>query len=324
LQQDRLRAPLGLLGPSTECFRACEYTRRGEGEGAVRRIRIICMLLGAAGLGAMPRLATGQPVFATEDSLQVYVAPETTRVHARRVPLAEIIRKAQQGEVHKYDGISTLAFTRTIKVTLKYSGKAPETRCIESVHRVYYREPEQWAQAPVRESQYIIAADGKQRPWEIGEGDDFEIQIDDESGRLSEVPDYLEDTDKYNFGIAHRSLQRDQVLYEITFAPRSEFDVLPGGRIWILTGGYQIVREEYELKNLPVPWLLKSLGLLTREWQQVDDHWVPRRVTARAELRSKLGLGMVAVPRTVEAVVLFDDYRFDLPLDAALFEPANR
>lgn len=283
--------------------------------------------LGIACLGAFPRHATGQPVFATEDSLQVYVAPETTRVRAQRIPLAEIIRKAQQGETHKYDGISTLAFTQTVKVTLKYGGKKKETRCIEAVERVYYREPEHWARAPVRSSKYIVDADGKQRPWNIDDGDeDVEISMEDESGtrRLSEVPDYLEDTDKYTFQIAHRSLQRDQVLYEIAFAPRSEFDVLPGGRVWILTGGYQIVREEYELKNLPVPWLLKSLGLLTREWQQVDKRWVPRRITARAELRSKLGLGLVDVPRTVEAVVVFDDYRFDLPLDAALFERGKK
>jgi hypothetical protein len=273
--------------------------------------------------GAQP--AVHERVFAKEDSLQVYTVPETTHVVARRIPLAEIIRKAAEGERHKYDGITTLAFNRTLKVTLKYLGHDPKSRCIENAARVYYQSPDQWAEAPLRDIKYILLPDGTRKPWnDKDEDEDIHIEMGaDEGNRLSEVPDYLIDTDKYDFKILHRSLQRDQVLYEIGFKPRSEFDVLPGGRIWILTGNYQIVREEYEIANLPVPWLLKSLGLLTREWQMVGSRWVPRRITARAELRN-VGLGLVDVPRTVEAVVVFDEYKFDLPLDAALFAPRSK
>lgn len=306
-----------------------EYTAPLEVPQVIRRATgfWLLVLIGPLAAASPGRTAPHERVFATEDSLQVYVAPDTTRVVGRRVPLTEIIRKAQQGEVHKYDGISTLAFNRTIKITLKYGGRAPKTRCIETAARVYFRSPDQWASAPLRSDKYIIDADGSRRPWNDKEDDDNDIDIDvdaGEGGRLSEVPEYLENTDQYDFRIAHRSLQHDQVLYEIAFVPRSEFDVLPSGHVWVLTGGYQIVREEYELKNLPVPWLLKSIGLLTREWQRVDERWVPKRITARAELRSKLGLGMVEIPRTVEVVVVFDEYRFDLPLDAALFEHAPK
>jgi len=270
-----------------------------------------------------PRPAPALPrLLAVEDSLRVYVSPETTRVVARRIPLAEIIRKAQEGERHKYDGIATMAFNRTVKLTLKFGGSPPKTRCIETVTRVYFRSPDRWAETPLRENRYVIGADGSRQPWD--EDDHAKVEVKeggrDEAHGLADLPPYLEETAKFEFRIVNRSLRPDQVLYEIAFEPRSDFDVLPGGRVWLLTNGYQIVREEYHLKNLPVPWLLKSLGLLTREWQQVGGHWVQERVTARAELRSAVGLGLVKIPDTAEIVVLFDQYRFDLPLDAALFD----
>jgi hypothetical protein len=252
--------------------------------------------------------------------MRVYQARDTTKVVARRIPLAEIIRKAQEGERHKYDNISTMAFDRTLKVTMTYGGSNPKSRCIESTARVYYRNPDGWAEAPLRESKFEIDAKGERKPWKK---EDLDIQVNDEEGgarSLSELPEYLQDTGKFDFQIAHRSLQPDQVLYEITFEPKSDFDVHPSGRVWLLTNGYQIVREEYHLKNLPVPWLLESLGLLTREWQQVEGHWVQKRITARAQLRTELGLGLVKIPRLVEVAIVYDQYRFGLPLDEKLFE----
>jgi hypothetical protein len=269
-------------------------------------------------------------ILANEDSLRVYVAPETTRVVARRVPLAEIIRKAQDGERHRYDSLTTLAFNRTIKITLKYGGRKPQTRCIESIARVYFQSPNRWAETTLREDKYVLAADGSHKPWkekdaESDDNDDFSITVNDDRSsqsaqRLSDLPPYLEETDKYDFEILNRSIRPGQVLYEIGFEPRSDFDMLPGGRLWLLTNGYQIVREEYHLKNLPVPWLLKSLALVTREWQEVDGKWVPSRITARAGLRSGVGMGLIDIPETVEVVLLFDQYHFEVPLDPKLFE----
>ena len=286
------------------------------------------LVASAAALGgAAPR--PGERIFASEDSLRVYVAPETTHVVARRIPLEEIIRKAQYGEQHRYDSLASLAFNRTIKVTLKYGGRKPKTRCIENAARVYFQSPDRWAETTLRDEKYTLGPDGTHEPWkEKGDGEDeevVEVRVNEGEGpnqarRLSDVPPYLEDTSKYDFTILNRSIRPDQVLYEIGFEPKSDFDILPGGKLWLLTNGYQIVREEYHLKNLPVPWLLKSLGLLTREWQEIEGRWVPSRITARAELRSGIGMGILDVPKMVEAVLVFDQYRFDIPLDAKLFE----
>jgi hypothetical protein len=286
---------------------------------------LVAMIGAAVGVaGESPPAARGDRVLAVEDSLRVYTAPETTKVVARRIPLTEIIRKAQQGERHKYDGITTMAFDRTIKLTMKAGGRKPETRCIETVSRAYYRSPDGWAEAPLRETRYILDAQGQRKPWDEKDKDDIEVSSDGDVSELTDLPPYLENTDKFDFKIVNRSMKPDQVLYEIAFEPKSDFDILPGGRLWLLTNGYQIVHEEYHLKNLPVPWLLKSVGLLTREWQQVEGHWVQKRITVRAELRSALGLGLVKIPGTVEAVIFYDRYRFDLPLEAALFERKSK
>jgi hypothetical protein len=270
------------------------------------------------------RAASPPPILATEDSLRVYTAPETTRVQARRIPLAEIIRKAQEGERRKYEGIRTLAFNRTIKLTMVRNGREPQTRCIETVVRVWFQSPDQWRQTTLREARWIVEADGTRRAWDDDEGTArIRIESGPEGRSLADLPPYLEQVEKFSFRIVNRSVRPDQVLYEIDFEPRSDFDVLPGGRLWLLTNGYQIVREEYRLENLPVPWLLKSVGLLTREWQEIEGHWVQKRITARAELRSGLGLGVIDVPNTAEIVVLFDQYKFDAPLDPALFEPGT-
>jgi hypothetical protein len=169
------------------------------------------------------------PILAKEDSLRVYTAPDTTRVVARRVPLEEIIRKAQEGERRKYEGLKTLTFDRIIKITLAYGDSLARKRCIESVWRVYYRAPDGWTEVRLREQKYEIAPDGTRKPWEEKDGDDG-IQIEADEGedaakRLTDLPPYLEDTEKFRFEILHRSLRPDQVLYEIGFEPRSDFDI---------------------------------------------------------------------------------------------------
>jgi hypothetical protein len=66
--------------------------------------------------------------------------------------------------------------------------------------------------------------------------------------------------------------------------------------------------------------MIDSIGLLTRDWQQIDGRWLPNRITARVGLRTYIGLGLVKVPRAVEVVLVYDNYRIDAPLDPALFE----
>jgi hypothetical protein len=286
----------------------------------------LCIGLTAIGLiaGASP-CTHAAPILALEDSLRQYTMPETTRVRATRIPLLELIRKAQDGERRKYEGIQTMAFNRSVKVTIEFGGRKPHLECHEDVSRVYYRRPLDWAEVALRKSDYDVAPDGTRTPRDQDDPHGpVQLEIGEEDSnarRLEEVPAYLQQIERFEFRILQRHLRRDEVLYEIGFAPRSDFEMLPSGRIWLLTSGYQIVREEFEFKKLPLPGILKSVNLVTREWQEIEGHWVQKRITGRANIGI---VPMLGAPKSIEVVVLFDDYKFDQPIVDAVFEGARR
>lgn len=289
--------------------------------GMLRLVLVLC--------GAHPAAvrAADRPVLATEDSLRQFTLPDTVFVRSPRVPLLDIIRKAQEGEKHKFDGVNTMAYTRVVKILVEFSSPKPRTEVEEEVTRVYYQAPDRWREVQLRKNEFVIEKDGSRHPKdekkkgamnvEVGEGDGDDDADGSGGGRsLSQLPDYLERLDRYDFNILHRSLRPDQVVYEVGFQPKSDFEMLPDGRMWILTRGYQIVREELHFKKLPLPGILKSMDLVTREWQEVEGRWVEKRITARAEL----GLPkLLRAPSALEASVSYDDYVFNPVLDPALF-----
>jgi hypothetical protein len=286
--------------------------------------------------GTSPGTPPPPPVLATEDSIRQYELPEPIRVRATRVPLLEIIRKAQEGERHKYDGLSTLAFTQLVKVTISFEKPKPRTEIHEVVQRIYYQAPSSWREVTLRDEEYEIDADGVRKPLDDTTGpggkkkrgvridvdsDEEERDADRDAGRgLARLPDYLDRLDRYDFEILHRSVRPDQVVYEIGFEPKSDFEILPKGRMWILTGRYQVVREELRFNKLPMPGILKDVDLVTREWQEIDGRWVQKRITGRA----LIGLpGFLRAPTQIEVSVSFDQYAFNPTLDPALFGNAR-
>ncbi len=298
---------------------------------ARRATPFVLAMLGMAAVAAPGQAQTAgttggvhhtSPVLATEDSIRQYELPEPIRVHAERVPLLDIIRKAQQGERHKYDGLATLSYTRIVKISIEFGKPKARTETDETVSRVYFRAPDRLKATEVRHTETVIQPDGTRRPKEKDkEKDGVQVEVsdgDEENTRngLVDLPDYLERLDHYDFEILHRSVQPDQVVYEIGFHPKSEFDMLPEGRMWILTRGYQIVREELHFAHLPMPGILKDVDLITREWQEVEGRWLLKRISARATL----GLpGILRAPKSLEAVVVYGQYVFNPTLDPALF-----
>jgi hypothetical protein len=288
----------------------------------------VAMLCATAG-GAMPagRIAAATsptpPVLAAEDSIRQYSLPDTVLVRSPRLPILEIIRKARDGEKHKYDGIQSLAYTLVTKVAVVFESPKPRTEITETTYRVYHRAPDQWRSIELRKNEFILEADGTRRPKDEKKHKmDVELEADDRrDGRsLTKLPDYLERLDRYDFKILHRSLRPDQVVYEVGFQPKSDFEILPEGRMWVLTKGYQLVREELRFRQLPMPGILKAVDLVTREWQEVDGRWVEKRVTGRAEI----GLPkLLRAPKIIEVVVSYHDYVFNPTLDPALFGAAR-
>jgi hypothetical protein len=235
------------------------------------------------------------------------------------VSIREVLEKAREGERRKFAGLETLAYTRHVRVVLSFGGKKPRTRVQDLVERVYFRAPDQWVRAAVRDTTWELDAAGVARA--IPDDDEEKIRLSAGREGLDRIPYYLERLERFRFGDRPRtSLTDSTIVYEIEFRPASDFDDVPGGRIWLLTPGYQIVREEFEMNRLPFPWVLRSLDLVTREWAPVEDRWLERRIAGRA----RLGMNVFGLPEEAEFVVNFDDYRLNPELDPRLFDGGDR
>lgn len=244
-------------------------------------------------------------------------------IEGRKVPILEVVRRAQEGERHKYDGLTTLAYTQKIRLTMKYGGRKARTRVQEIVQRVYYRAPDDWVTATIQDTTVVVSSSGEVRR-DTDEDDEGQgsvrITVTNDGASIGDVPIYLERLDKFRFTALRRSVTDSTALHEIRFEPMSDFGTLPGGRIWLLAPTYQIVREEYELERLPYPWIFKKLDFLVREWQPVEGRWVQKRIAARA----RLGMNFLSVPEAVEFAMDFTDYRFNPVLDEAIFTGRKR
>jgi hypothetical protein len=326
----RLYTPPARRGTSagrTDAARDARIGRTGAPAGLT--LALLCLALfpttGARGSAGAPAdtihvFPPGKmkAVMAAEDTAGAIELPPYD-VTATRVPLIEIIRKAQEGERRKYAGLRTMAYNLTFKTTMEFGGRSPKSRCQETAQRVYYRAPADWRSVTLRDTTYQVDPDGTRRPW--SEKDDSGVRVSAKGGRdLNELPFYLERLDKFRFRILKTDRMWPKILYEVEFEPMSDFDNLPGGRLWLLTPDYQVVREEFVLKNLPFPWVVKKVDLLTREWQPVEGRWVEKRVTGRVDL----GLNFLGIPKQMEFVALFDHYQFDQPLDPGIFEGGDR
>jgi hypothetical protein len=259
-------------------------------------------------------------VYAVEDTIPVYEVDPVVVVRPR-VPLEEIIRKARDGERRKYEGLTTLSYNQTLRVVMIWEGKKPRKRCEEIVQRVFYRAPNDWRVVTLSETKYGIDAAG--RRVEANKDENIKFELTDgrrkDYRQLADLPYYLERLDKFTFQIAHRTMNEKQVLYEVDFEPLSDFDNLPAGKMWLLTPNYQIVREEFDMRHRPFPWIVKNVDLLAREWQEIDGRWVEKRITGRVDL----GMNFMKVPHRVEFVMSFDEYRFDPALDERIFQGGN-
>lgn len=289
------------------------------------------ILLATALLGAMPGTARaaederililrpGQGRIVPGDSTGGPLRLETgIEVRGDSISIRDVLARAREAELRKFEGLSTLAYTQRVRIVMTFGGKKPRTQVHDRVERVYFRAPDRWVRAAVLDSTWEVGADGTARAIEEDEG---KVRVSVGREDLTRVPYYLERLERFRFGENPPfSITDSTIVYEISFTAASDFDEMPGGRIWLLTPGYRIVREEFELSRLPFPWVLKSVDLLTREWAAVGDWWLEKRIAGRA----RMGLNFLGLPEEAEFVVSFDDYRLNPELDPGLFDGGDR
>lgn len=279
----------------------------------VLRALPVALLAGPGGAAEPDSAAAVSPrwVFAAEDTLEL-PAPfhmSEVEIRATRLEIGDIVDRCIESEERLRENIESHVYTQSVRTVFHVDGygeNAKKRMVIEQADRVFFRKPDDSRTVNITTARYVIE-DGERRPWEDGEDETVDIEYDDLNG----LPFYLEDREQYRFEIVSRRIVGDRVIYEVDLEPRSDFEIAPGGRIWIDTSTFSILREEFDFGDrVPMPMFVKSVGPFIRERERIGDLWVWKRFLVRVDLRMGwLRFLEKDIPDTVEFIVSFRDHR---------------
>jgi hypothetical protein len=159
------------------------------------------------------------------------------------------------------------------------------------------------------------------RHWQKKKGGDAEVSFssttEENVVNFAFKPEARRD---YRYHIVGRDLLGDHLIYRIRFEPRTLLGASePAGTVWVDTRDFVIVREELEFAHSPMPLVLKGIDRAVIERQQVDGHWVLRRLMMRATFT-------MSIPRfgkSLDMGVRYDDYTINQGLEDTLFVKAK-
>jgi hypothetical protein len=250
---------------------------------------------------------------------------DPVHVSGRLMTLAEIIERCTEGERTKLAGHRDMTYTATTRAVLLWKSKK---QVHDSVNLVYEDESDtrHVVELAKKETHYHLHPDGA---WANDDDDpdaekdkDGEISVnvsEEETGGLAALPFFLQEQSEYEFALLERRLEKDHVIFKISFDPRSPFKPLPSGTVYVDTKEFRIIHEEFTFRTNPFPLLLKDIRRVSRHWKQLPTgEWVPERILAEIRLR---GSWMKAIPEKVEVSVLMSDYVFDAGYDETRLGP---
>jgi hypothetical protein len=321
----------------------------------------VSLFSAAAGERAMPpphRTISG-PILAVEDTIPALVSeplPEVL-ITAPRQTLDEILRQVAEGEAERDSMINDQAYTIFVRMVGRDSKKdalAQSEPYLESATRIYQKRPGKQRVVTLKEwSRYDKEDDqnaGTGKTFEIssagtagekgaaGESDKGEknhkksgVRVNVDSNMSEQFVAFAFDPktrSRFRFQIEERTIIGDQVIYVISFAPKSPLDVLPKGRVWVNTNDFVILREEFSYRDRsPAPLFMESLDSCVLERTRVDGrYWVLSRVLARVTLTDPVRLmGKIArakIPKVADFAISWKDWIINGDIPDSLFAPA--
>ncbi len=239
-------------------------------------------------------------LLAFEDTIPFAVGTmETLLVTAQRLSVAEVVRLIGERMEEDRARRKEHAFTAVTKVLVHYEekeGEAPRSETVETAERIRVAADGTYQLATLwkRERKYK-----GQEMVEEKVDEEIDVAWEELSNALLEaIPFSLQSGDQYNYGILDRKLLGTNVVYEVTYEPKSEFKALPKGKIWLDTSDFVIRRVEAEMTDaVPLPLIIKSIPMYKLRRVQRGEHWVLGDVFARIDLRD---LPLLGIPAAVE------------------------
>jgi hypothetical protein len=225
----------------------------------MRLIPLLILLLAAATAAAQ------DPPTAYEDTLVVSTG---------RVTVEEVIRAiGEKMEAERYR-IENYEYTTLETMVLYYDEDGPrgtyETE--QRATRLHYDRQEGgqyvelWERTQKFEDGALVEEETKE-PME-SEWVDF-----GESARES-MPFAPGGSGKYSYRILDRRNVGNNLIYKIRFEPKSRFDALPSGTVWVDYSNWVIRKVEAEMTGaVPYPMFLKSMPVIRMSQERFGDYW---------------------------------------------------
>jgi hypothetical protein len=224
---------------------------------------------------------------------------ETLLVRAPRLSVAEVVRligeRMQEDRARRKEH----TFTAVAKAIIRFGDENdPEARweTYETAERYRMQSGGSFQQARLWERER------KYRGQEMVEekiDDEVEVEWADLSEAMMEaIPFSLRSGDQYRYDIVARELMGLNVVYEVTYEPKSTFKPLPKGRVWLDTSDFVIRRVEAEMTDtVPMPMIVKSIPVYKFRRVQKGEHWVISDLYAKIELHQ---VSLLKIPGSVE------------------------
>ena len=278
------------------------------------------MAVGSVASGQSSPSADRKPGFilAVEDTFSF--SPDeydTLLVAAPRVKVEEVIKAIGERMERDENLIKTHEFT-TLTTMIQRKDSDPESKnyiLYESAvrQRIASGESVQTVQLWSRERKY---EDGEMVDEEKKEGE-FKTEWNEMGQSISLAAPFSPETgDQYNYEIEDREIVGNNVIYRILFEPKSQFDALPSGTVWVDFSDLVIRRFEARVVGtVPFPLFLKSIPFLRVTPKKLGNFWVADEAHAQIKLRkmplpnwpSHIELHTVIKDQVINGVAYNDD-----------------
>lgn len=130
---------------------------------------------------------------------------------------------------------------------------------------------------------------------------------------------------RYKYTITARDLVGNSLIYRIDFAPKSRFEALPTGTVWVDTGRWVIRKVEARLTDVvPFPMFLESIPVFRLSRERLGEYWFTTDVQMEVRLHK---LPLLKLPRVIDLRTTLDDFLINGqprdPDSPAMSDPGN-